>query len=46
MPTFINGNEDGMMLGMRRLTGWSQSEECIRIESEEETGYRVHDVKK
>ncbi len=47
MPTFINGNEDGMMLEVcAGLLDDHNPEECIRIESEEETGYQVHDVKK
>lgn len=47
MPTFINGNADGMLIeACAGLLDKSNPEECIRREAEEETGYRITDVKK
>lgn len=47
MPTFINGNTDGMLIeACAGLLDKSNPEECIRREAEEETGYRITDVKK
>ena len=47
MPTFVNGNENGMMIEVcAGLLDEDQPEDCIRKEAQEETGYRVRDVKK
>ncbi|MCW5516976.1 GDP-mannose pyrophosphatase NudK [Muriicola sp. Z0-33] len=47
MPTYVNGNETGMMIEVcAGLLDGDHPEECIRKEVEEETGYKVHDVKK
>ena len=47
IPTYINGNEDGMMIEVcAGLLDNLNPEECIRKETEEETGYRIHDVTK
>lgn len=47
MPTYINGNEDGMLIeACAGLLDKNNPEECIRREAEEETGYRVTDVQK
>lgn len=47
MPTYINGNENGMMIEVcAGLLDGDNPEECIRKEVEEETGYQVKDVRK
>jgi nudix-type nucleoside diphosphatase (YffH/AdpP family) len=47
MPTFINGNEDGMMIeACAGLLDDDDPEECIKRETEEETGYKITDVRK
>ncbi|MEP7267096.1 MAG: GDP-mannose pyrophosphatase NudK [Saprospiraceae bacterium] len=47
MPTYINGNKDGMLIEVcAGLLDNLNPEECIRKETEEETGYRVKEVKK
>ncbi len=47
MPSYINGNEDGMMIEVcAGLLDDLQPEVCIRKETEEETGYRVNAVTK
>ena len=47
MPTYINGNETGMMIeACAGLLDEDNPEDCIRRETEEETGFRLHDVKK
>lgn len=47
MPTFVNGNESGMMIEVPAgLLDGLQPEECIKKEVEEETGYRVSNVTK
>lgn len=47
LPTFINGNETGMLIeACAGLLDNDHPEECIRRETDEETGYRVTDVKK
>jgi nudix-type nucleoside diphosphatase (YffH/AdpP family) len=47
MPTFINGNEDGMMIeACAGLLDNDNPEECIKRETEEETGYKITDVRK
>ncbi len=47
MTTYVNGNEDGMLIETcAGLMDNDTPEEAIRREAEEETGYRVHDVQK
>jgi nudix-type nucleoside diphosphatase (YffH/AdpP family) len=47
LPTFINGNPDGMLIeACAGLLDEDNPEDCIRRETEEETGYRVSQVKK
>jgi len=47
MPTFLNGNEDGMMIeACAGLLDTENPEECIIRETEEETGYQIKDVRK
>jgi len=47
LPTYVNGNETGMLVeACAGLLDKDNPEECIRRETEEETGYRIIDVKK
>jgi len=47
LPTFINGNESGMMIeACAGLLDQDNPEDCIRRETEEETGYKITEVKK
>lgn len=47
MTTYVNGNEDGMMIeACAGLLDGENPEDCIRKEVEEETGYKVTDVRK
>lgn len=47
MPTFINGNESGMLIeACAGLLDKDNPEDCIRRETEEETGYKVTGVQK
>jgi GDP-mannose pyrophosphatase NudK len=47
MPSYLNGNESGMLIeACAGLLDEHDPEECIRRETEEETGYKVRDVKK
>jgi GDP-mannose pyrophosphatase NudK len=47
LPTYINGNEDGMMIeACAGLLDKDNPEDCIRKETEEETGYRISQVKR
>ena len=47
MPTFINGNADGMMIeACAGLLDQDNPEDCIRRETEEETGYKIKTVQK
>ena len=47
MPTYINGNETGMMIeACAGLLDEHDAEECIRRETEEETGYKIKEVRK
>jgi len=47
LPTFVNGNETGMLIeACAGLLDKDSPEDCIRRETEEETGYRITDVKK
>lgn len=47
LPTYINGNADGMMIeACAGLLDKDNPEDCIRKETEEETGYKISQVKK
>jgi len=47
LPTYINGNETGLLIECcAGLLDKDNPEDCIRRETEEETGYQVNDVKK
>jgi GDP-mannose pyrophosphatase NudK len=47
LPTFINGNETGMLIETcAGLLDLDNPEDCIRRETEEETGYKITDVRK
>jgi GDP-mannose pyrophosphatase NudK len=47
LPTFLNGNTDGMLIeACAGLLDKDNPEDCIRRETEEETGYKVTDVRK
>ena len=47
LPTFINGNESGMLIeACAGLLDKDNPEDCIRRETEEETGYKVTEVRK
>ncbi len=47
MPTFINGNDTGMLIeACAGLLDLDNPEDCIRRETAEETGYQITEVKK
>ena len=47
LPTFLNGNADGMMIeACAGLLDKDSPEDCIRKETEEETGYQISNVQK
>ncbi|TAH17983.1 MAG: GDP-mannose pyrophosphatase NudK [Cytophagales bacterium] len=47
MPTYLNGNESGMLIETcAGLLDKDNAEDCIRKETEEETGYKIGEVKK
>jgi nudix-type nucleoside diphosphatase (YffH/AdpP family) len=47
LPTFINGNPTGMLVeACAGLLDKENPEDCIRRETEEETGYKIGDVKR
>lgn len=47
LPTYINGNESGMMIeACAGLLDKDNPEDAIKREAEEETGYRISDVRK
>lgn len=47
MPTYLNGNKGGYLIECcAGLLDKDDPEECIKRETEEETGYKVSDVKK
>jgi nudix-type nucleoside diphosphatase (YffH/AdpP family) len=47
LPTFVNGNESGFLIETcAGLLDKDNAEDCIRRETEEETGYQVRDVRK
>jgi nudix-type nucleoside diphosphatase (YffH/AdpP family) len=47
MPTYLNGNDDGMVIeACAGLLDEYNPVDCIRRETEEETGYRIREPKK
>ena len=47
MPTYLNGNDDGMMIEVcAGLLDGDNPITCIKKEVEEETGYKIHTPKK
>jgi GDP-mannose pyrophosphatase NudK len=47
LPTYINGNSSGMLIeACAGLLDQDNPEDCIRRETEEETGYKLSSVKK
>jgi GDP-mannose pyrophosphatase NudK len=47
LPSFVNGNEHGMLIETcAGLLDLDNPEDCIRRETEEETGYRISQVRK
>ncbi|HLK30160.1 MAG TPA: GDP-mannose pyrophosphatase NudK [Puia sp.] len=47
LPTFINGNESGILIeACAGLLDKDNPEDCIKRETEEETGYKIKDVRK
>lgn len=47
LATFVNGNPDGMLIeSCAGLLDRDNAEECIKRETEEETGYKIGDVRK
>lgn len=47
MPTYVNGNESGMLIeACAGLLDRDNAEEAIRRETEEETGYKISSVQK
>jgi len=47
LPSFINGNPSGMLIeACAGLLDKDNAEDCIKRETEEETGYQIKDVRK
>lgn len=47
MPTYLNGNDTGFLIeACAGLLEKDNAEDCIKKETEEETGYRISNVKK
>lgn len=47
LPTFVNGNKTGMLIeACAGLLDKDNAEDCIRRETEEETGYKITEVRK
>lgn len=47
LPTYVNGNESGMLIeACAGLLDKDNAEDCIKKETEEETGYQVSKVQK
>lgn len=47
LPTYINGNADGYLIECcAGLLDKDNAEDCIRKETQEETGYKITDVRK
>ncbi|HEX6430451.1 MAG TPA: GDP-mannose pyrophosphatase NudK [Niastella sp.] len=47
LPTFVNGNTSGMLIeACAGLLDKDNAEDCIKRETEEETGYKITEVRK
>jgi len=47
LPTYVNGNKNGMLIeSCAGLLDKDNAEDCIRKETEEETGYKITKVRK
>lgn len=47
LPTFINGNKTGMLIeACAGLLDKDNAEDCIKRETEEETGYKITEIQK
>ena len=47
MPTYLNGNPTGQMIeACAGLLDTDNAEDCIKRETEEETGYQINEVRK
>ena len=47
LPTYVNGNDSGMLIeACAGLLDEDNAEDCIKKETEEETGYRISKVQK
>ncbi|MCF0062086.1 GDP-mannose pyrophosphatase NudK [Dyadobacter chenwenxiniae] len=47
IPTYVNGNEDGMLIeACAGLLDRDNADDCIKRETEEETGYKIRAVEK
>lgn len=47
LPTYVNGNDDGLLIeACAGLLDKDNAEDCIKKETEEETGYRISKVEK
>ena len=47
LPSFINGNESGMLIeACAGLLDKDNAENCIKRETQEETGYQIKDIRK
>lgn len=47
LPTFVNGNQNGLLIeACAGLLDKDNAEECIKRETEEETGYKISHVRK
>jgi nudix-type nucleoside diphosphatase (YffH/AdpP family) len=47
LPTYVNGNESGLLIeACAGLLDKDNAEDCIRRETEEETGYKISAVRK
>jgi len=47
LPTFVNGNETGMLIeSCAGLLDKDNAEDCIKRETEEETRYKITEVRK
>ncbi len=47
LPTYVNGNDNGMLIeACAGLLDEHNAEDCIKKETEEETGYRISKVQK
>jgi len=47
LPSFVNGNESGMLIeACAGLLDKDNAEDCIKRQTEEETGYKISEVRK